>query len=1346
MKSSFICLLFVIVFTGLKSWGAPDSFTYQGRILKVDGTPLEYNNVSFAFSITNQSGNCTFYQEQRNGVNMQGSGGVFDVPIGTGTRSFPTGPTASIQDAFKNSIDLPCAAGGTYKPAENETRILKVQFHDGSGWKAITPPSEIRSVPFASFSYSAARLGDSLPTDFVLKDNLASCAVGQYLTYNGTAFTCQNDSGGAGTISDINVSAPLVKGGTASIPTLSITVGTGAGSVAAGNDARFGDATKIQNVAVDATAPTANQVLKYNGTSSWVPSSLAIADVAGLSTQLTNKVDATMFPTSCTAGQSLVFVTPANKFDCYNIQITESQITGTIAGAKINGNIAGNAAGFTGALTGDVSGTQAATVVDKIKGVAIDATAPTTGQVLKFDGTKWAPAADTTNSGTITNVIAGTGLTGGGTSGAVTLNVDGSAVTNLNPANLSAAVPVNKGGTGQTTAAAGFNALSPLTTKGDILARDGTSSTRLGVGSNGQILAADSAETTGLKWITPNAGTVTTVSATAPLSVATGSSTPAISISAGTINGQTLRWDTGAWTANKLFYTDLLNVNSLSPWPTTDCTAGQALIWLSGSDSFACSTITVSGSNFAVQSANTFFAGPTTGSAAPAFRAIASSDLPVTGAGGIYTNGGNSFGVAASLGTNDNQSLTLKTNNSAKMTILPNGSVGIGTPTPDTKLVLDLGSTPLDGDQSVLKMKVAGDFGVIGGNVETSQAQIGFLGIDDFGGIGTGAAMYFKHTTPADLSSAGLPSGGHYIFRGTATNKDIVLMNGKVGIGKIYPNASLDVNGNLMLGDENVACSSTNVGAIRRNASTSIIETCRANRWIAMENSSAIPQGTTAVMTSCPTGWTQVGMFTLTTTATSYVCQADAAGANIPAGTEVFMESCPTGWTATGSAGIKFNAVSSYTFFRGRIAYQKCSTSVTATIPASARIISQATCPATMSQLPGFLGYIVGTTYGKLDTACAGAACVICSGNNQVGVNSIEGGYVGDSSNGLNTYVSGGLGGRTSGSGGIAYIYGGHPTEGHGGSVSIEGAPGITASATARNGGAVSIKGGASAAGGSAGAVNINGGTGNSSSGGNVMITSGSGTAGAGYVVINAGQNTTDSTYGHVLLNTSPLGGGVAIGINDPLTYRLRVNGSTRVEGTLSATGVTDFPSGIRVMGGNVSIGTTSPSANFHVIGSTLFQGGTFEIIGNPNIAGDVNVTGNITATGSITPSDLRLKRNISSLSHPLAKIMQLRGVTYDWRSEEFPERHFTDSRQLGVIAQEVEVQFPEAVVTRPDGFKGVNYSLLVAPLIEAVKELYAQFNQETANLKAENLRLRQENEDIKARLDRIEKQLNGAK
>jgi hypothetical protein len=77
-------------------------------------------------------------------------------------------------------------------------------------------------------------------------------------------------------------------------------------------------------------------------------------------------------------------------------------------------------------------------------------------------------------------------------------------------ANVNTALPI--GSTGQVlTVAAGVPSWAspsdqtPLTTKGDVFTFS-TVDARLGVGANGTVLTADSAETTGLKWATPAAG------------------------------------------------------------------------------------------------------------------------------------------------------------------------------------------------------------------------------------------------------------------------------------------------------------------------------------------------------------------------------------------------------------------------------------------------------------------------------------------------------------------------------------------------------------------------------------------------------------------------------------------------------------------------------------------------------------------------------------------------------------------------------------------------------------------------------------------------------------------------
>ena len=72
-------------------------------------------------------------------------------------------------------------------------------------------------------------------------------------------------------------------------------------------------------------------------------------------------------------------------------------------------------------------------------------------------------------------------------------------------------------------------------TKGDLIAASAaTTLTKLGVGTNGYILSANSSETTGLEWIENKVGTVTNVTVTAPLGVTNGTTTPALTVSTGT--------------------------------------------------------------------------------------------------------------------------------------------------------------------------------------------------------------------------------------------------------------------------------------------------------------------------------------------------------------------------------------------------------------------------------------------------------------------------------------------------------------------------------------------------------------------------------------------------------------------------------------------------------------------------------------------------------------------------------------------------------------------------------------------------------------------------------------------
>lgn len=61
-------------------------------------------------------------------------------------------------------------------------------------------------------------------------------------------------------------------------------------------------------------------------------------------------------------------------------------------------------------------------------------------------------------------------------------------------------LPIAKGGTNGSTATTGFNNLSPMTTKGDLIVHNGTNNVRLPVGTDSQVLTADSGAANGVSW------------------------------------------------------------------------------------------------------------------------------------------------------------------------------------------------------------------------------------------------------------------------------------------------------------------------------------------------------------------------------------------------------------------------------------------------------------------------------------------------------------------------------------------------------------------------------------------------------------------------------------------------------------------------------------------------------------------------------------------------------------------------------------------------------------------------------------------------------------------------------
>ena len=132
---------------------------------------------------------------------------------------------------------------------------------------------------------------------------------------------------------------------------------------------------------------------------------------------------------------------------------------------------------------------------------------------------------------------------------------------------------------------------------------------------------------------------------------------------------------------------------------------------------------------------------------------------------------------------------------------------------------------------------------------------------------------------------------------------------------------------------------------------------------------------------------------------------------------------------------------------------------------------------------------------------------------------------------------------------------------------------------------------------------------------------------------------------------------------------------------------------------GKLLVNTTTDNGAYvlQVNGDLYAKTARFTFVNSGGYAQDLNLRSDGTLTTST--SDIRLKKNIETISNPLQKVMSLRGVTYNWKDSTAPKK------MMGMIAQEVLAVVPELVFqNKLDGYYGINYGETTALLIEAIK------------------------------------------
>jgi trimeric autotransporter adhesin len=292
---------------------------------------------------------------------------------------------------------------------------------------------------------------------------------------------------GSGTVTSVNVS-----GGTTGLTTSGGPVTTSGTITLAGtldvDNGGTGQTTAAAAITALTGTQTSGYYLRSNGTNAAL-NAIQVADVPTLNQNTTGQAGSVA--NALTAGTGIsysvgttydgsVAVTINNSAPDQTVSLTGGtgiSTSGTYPSFTITNTLPDQTVSLTGAGTTSISGTY--------PNFTITSNDQYVGTVTSVSGT------GTVNGISLSGTVTSSGsLTLGGTLSGVDLATQ-----------VTGTLPILNGGTGQTTAGAAFNALSPITTAGDLILGNGVNSaTRLPIGANTYVLTSNGTTAT---WALP---------------------------------------------------------------------------------------------------------------------------------------------------------------------------------------------------------------------------------------------------------------------------------------------------------------------------------------------------------------------------------------------------------------------------------------------------------------------------------------------------------------------------------------------------------------------------------------------------------------------------------------------------------------------------------------------------------------------------------------------------------------------------------------------------------------------------------------------------------------------------